>query len=63
MMKIDVPDGWVMVPREPTAEMLRAEDDTVPTDEAVRKDPFAWGRASWTAFLAAAPQPPAKENA
>lgn len=55
-----VPDGWVMVPREPTVEMLRAEDSACPDRGNENRDPYAWGRASWAAFLAAAPQAKAK---
>lgn len=51
------PDGWVLVPREPTEEMLAAVTTQRPrlTDE-----PAVWGfrREIWAAMLAAAPTPP-----
>ena len=42
-----VPDGWVLVPREPTGKMIKASDDISSRSE---------GRDHWEAMLAAAPK-------
>ncbi len=65
-----VPDGWQIVPKEPTPEMVRAADDV---NECERKEfkanavpGDAWGHitfaCAYRAMLAAAPQPDNKEN-
>lgn len=50
-----VPDGWVLVPREPTQEMIEANGRSI-CDEG-----NAWlerdARTTWAAMLAAAPNP------
>src|SRR5690606_34382883 len=51
-----VPDGWKLVPIEPTDEMLLAEDLAWPPEDD--ESAFAYGKAMWAAFLAAAPQQP-----
>lgn len=51
-----VPDGFVLVPIEPTIEMLRAEDAAIPSDDS-EDDGYAWSKASWKAMLSASPTP------
>ena len=52
-----VPNGWVMVPKEPTAEMIRANGQSGfdVGDKWLAED----AKQTWVAMLAAAPQPPA----
>lgn len=58
-----VPQGWKLVPIEPTPEMIKAADDS---DSEYSQRNFGegginWsqsGEDHWTAMLAAAPQPP-----
>lgn len=49
-----VPDGWKLVPVEPTQEMLDAYIHM--------QGRFSSARSDWAAMLAAAPQPPALEQ-
>ena len=44
--QVTVPEGWVVVPADPTPEMLRAG-----------RHPFTVG-GTWKAMLAVAPKPP-----
>jgi hypothetical protein len=55
-----VPDGWVLVPREPTPEMC---------DAPIKNDRKGWRHVRqrahfsiWTAMVSAAPTPPAVSN-
>jgi len=54
---VGVPDGWVMVPREPTAGMLDAGMKTGNLDGRNRL------AASWQMMAYAAPRPPAQPSA
>jgi hypothetical protein len=56
-----VPDGWKLVPIEPTDEMLLAEDLAFPPEDD--ESAFAYGKAMWAAFLAAAPSAPDSDAA
>ena len=47
--KVGVPDGWKLVPIEPTAEMCRAFYEASPSG-------FGLGHASYKAMLNAAPE-------
>lgn len=51
---MEVPDGWQLVPKEPTAEMLRASKHTTAGAKTVE----ACDRAIYAAMLKAAPHPP-----
>lgn len=53
-----VPQGWQMVPVEPTIVMIRAGRDTPLAGEADDDSPEDY-RCVYRAMLAAAPQPPA----
>lgn len=59
---VAIPDGWQLVPKEPTIEMLKAADLTVLTDEEIHHGPFELSKAEWTAMLAASPQPAAVQE-
>ena len=50
-----VPDGWVLVPVEPTDDMLAqaCTHDTAPRNDKTDQ----WNRDTWAFMLAAAPQP------
>jgi len=58
---VGVPDGWAMVPREPTETMIEAADDT----DSPGGDPCATPdyAVAYSAMLAASPQPPAQPSA
>jgi hypothetical protein len=56
---VGVPDGWVMVPREPTSAMLQAAEDA-DDDENMPGQSYS---CIYSAMLAAAPQPPAQPSA
>jgi hypothetical protein len=52
-----IPNGWKLVPVEPTLEMLLAEDLSLPPPGS-EDDWSAFAKASWAAMLDAAPEPP-----
>lgn len=58
-----VPEGWELVPREPTAAMLNAAactpHDNTPTGGGGHPFRINMARKEYAALLAAAPQPPA----
>lgn len=51
---MDIPDGWQLVPKEPTPEMLRASKFSISGAKTVE----ACDRAIYTAMLGAAPSFP-----
>lgn len=62
--------GWVLVPREPTPEMLAATVDERGTPRildfttpAERGEPYLMARYSYRAMVAAAPKPPVSGEA
>lgn len=55
-----VPEGWALVPKEPTYEMFDVFDENgLVSGLVARRERFAH---LWTKALAAAPQPPASEG-
>lgn len=54
---VAIPDGWALVPIEPTPEMVAAYDAYWATDEEDT------GRIFWSAMLAASPRPAATDQA
>jgi hypothetical protein len=55
-----VPDGYVLVPKEPTSEMLEAADAEYPRGSLIEKK---LDRRKYKAMLSAAPQPTAGRDA
>lgn len=56
-----VPDGWQLVPKEPTEEMVQAlkdGSDTGDDGEDLKRTVYDYIRLEYKAMLAAAPQPP-----
>lgn len=54
--QVAVPEGYVLVPVNPTEAMLRAG-----VDAGVKASPEPWCPAAWGAMLAAAPKEPGHE--
>lgn len=58
--RVSVPDGWVLVPREPTDDMLRKGAEAGLSITVLLDDtPFACDRAVYAAMLSASPSVPA----
>ena len=57
----EVPEGFVMVPVEPTQEMLKAGERGIGVSSYVRKGmtirEYRFFKSGWDAMLAAAPEP------
>ncbi len=57
---VDVPDGWVLVPVEPTEEML--EQATTHDLNKRTAETDQWNRDTWSFMLSAAPNHPTTEK-